>query len=236
MKVLLIEDSTEIVDIVAITLKLRWPEVTLVSSFLGKEGVKLVKKELPDIVVLDLGLPDMDGFQVLRSIREFSDVPLVILTVRGDEMDKIRGLELGADDYIVKPFSPAELLARLKALLRRSQVSKTSAGTDDKLPDKLPTLFIKGRLRIDLTSQEVSIDDKLLKLGPREYDLLYCLVTNEGEVVSNQMLLEKVFPENKDDIRLLEVYMKKLREKLKVNPDDPEIILNEGGMGYKFVR
>lgn len=232
MKVLLIEDSTEIVDIVAITLKLRWPEVTLVSSFLGKEGVKLVKKELPDIVVLDLGLPDMDGFQVLRSIREFSDVPLVILTVRGDEMDKIRGLELGADDYIVKPFSPAELLARLKALLRRSQVSKTSAKADD----KLPTLFIKGRLRIDLTSQEVSIDDKLLKLGPREYDLLYCLVTNEGEVVSNQMLLEKVFPENKDDIRLLEVYMKKLREKLKVNPDDPEIILNEGGMGYKFVR
>ncbi|MFC2022190.1 response regulator [Chloroflexota bacterium] len=231
MKVLLIEDSTEIIDIVAVTLKLRWPEVTLVSISLGKEGVGLVKKELPDIVALDLGLPDIDGFQVLRSIREFSDVPVVILTVRGDETDKIRGLELGADDYIVKPFSPGELLARLRALLRRSQMPKTSAGVDD----KLPTLSIKGKLRIDFTSQEVSVGDKLVKLGPREYDLLYLLVTNEGKVVSNQTLLERVFPENKDDVRFLEVYMKKLREKLEVNPDNPEIILNEGGMGYKFV-
>ena len=232
MKVLLIEDNTEIIDIVSITLKLRWPEVALVSSFLGKEGIELVKKDLPDIVVLDLGLPDIDGFQVLQSIREFSDVPVVILSVRGEETDKIRGLELGADDYIVKPFSAGELLARLRALLRRSQMPETSAGVDSKL--SVPS--IKGKLRIDFASQEVSVGDKLLTLSPREYDLLYCLVTNEGEVVSNQTLLEMVFPENKDDVRFLEVYMNKLRDKLEVNPDNPEIILNEGGMGYKFVR
>jgi len=232
MKVLIIEDDPEIIDIVSVTLKLRWPEVTLVSSFLGKEGIELVKKELPDIIVLDLGLPDIDGFQVLYSIREFSDVPVVILTVRGEETDKIRGLELGADDYVVKPFSPGELLARLRALLRRSQMSKTSAGIDD----KLSTPSIKGKLRIDFASQQVSIGDKLLRLGPREYNLLYYLVINEGKVVSNQTLLERVFPENKDDVRFLEVYMKKLMEKLEVNPDNPEIILKEGGTGYKFVR
>ena len=232
MKVLLIEDSTEIIDIMSVTLKLRWPEVTLVSSFLGKEGIELVKKELPDIIVLDLGLPDIDGFQVLRSIREFSDVPVVILTVRGEEMDKIRGLELGADDYVIKPFSPGELLARLRALLRRSQMPKTSAGVDD----KLSTLSIKGKLRIDFASQEVSVGDKLLKLSPREYELLYLLVTNEGKVVSSQELLKRVFPENKDNVIFLEVYIKKLREKLEVNPDNPEVILNEGRTGYKFVR
>ncbi|MFC2072047.1 response regulator transcription factor [Chloroflexota bacterium] len=232
MKVLLIEDNTEIIEIVAVTLQLRWPEVTLVSSFLGKEGVELAKKELPNIIVLDLGLPDIDGFQVLHSIREFSNAPVVILTVRGEETDKIRALEMGADDYIVKPFSPGELLARLKALLRRSQTPETSAEVDD----KLSTPSIKGKLRIDFTSQEVSIGDKLLMLGPREYDLLHCLVTNEGKVVSNQTLLERVFPENKDDARFLEVYMKKLREKLELNPDNPEIILNEGGIGYKFIR
>ncbi|MFC2036134.1 response regulator transcription factor [Chloroflexota bacterium] len=231
MKVLLIEDSTEIVDIVAATLKLRWPEVEFISGLLGKEGLDLVKKELPDIVVLDLGLPDLDGFQVLRSIREFTDLPVVILTVRGEETDKIQGLELGADDYMTKPFSPGEFLARLRALLRRSQITKTTASDDGKLPSP----STRGKLRIDFTSQEVSVDDKFLKLSPREYDLLYLLATNEGKVVPNQTLLERVFPENKDNIKFLEVYIKKLREKLEMNPDSPETIINEGRTGYKLV-
>lgn len=231
MKVLLIEDSTEIVDVVAVTLKLRWPEIELVSSSLGKPGVELVKQERPDIVLLDLGLPDTDGFQVLRSIREFSNVPVVILTVREEEIDKIRGLELGADDYITKPFSPGELLARLRALLRRYQTTETSTRTDG----KPATPSIKGGLRIDTTSQQVSIGDRLLKLGPREYELLYHLVANEGKVVSNETLLEKVFPENKDDIRFIDIYMKKLMEELEINPDKPDIILKEEH-GYRFVR
>ncbi|MFC2056512.1 response regulator transcription factor [Chloroflexota bacterium] len=232
MKVLMVEDNPEIIEIVAQMLELRWPEVNLMSTALGEEGVRLTKKEHPDVVILDLGLPDIDGFQVLRQIRGFSDVPLLILTVRGEEEDKIRGLGEGADDYIVKPFSPNELLARLKALVRRSQMPKTSTGVNG----KPPILSIKSKLRIDFTSQQVNIGDKLLKLGPREYDLLYLLVTNEGKVISNQALLEKVFPENKDDydVRILEVYMKSLRGKVEMSPDNPEIILNEGD-GYKFV-
>jgi len=232
MKVLLIEDNSEIVDIVTITLQLRWAEVTLISTFLGNEGVELAKTEQPDLIMLDLGLPDIDGFQVLRQIRDFSDVPVVILTVRGEEMDKIKGLELGADDYIIKPFSPGELLARMKALLRRSSMSKTTGNVEGK--SSVPS--IKGKLRIDFTSGEVSIGDRLLKLGPREYELLHLLVTNEGTVLSKQALLKKVFPEHEGDTRFVDVYINKLREKLGENPKKPQMILNEGETGYKFVR
>ncbi len=232
MKVLLIEDNSEIVDIVTITLQLRWAEVTLISTFLGKEGVELARTEQPDLIMLDLGLPDIDGFQVLRQIRDFSDVPVVILTVRGEEMDKIKGLELGADDYIIKPFSPGELLARMKALLRRSSMSKATGNGDGK--SSVPS--IKGQLRIDFTSGEVSIGDRLLKLGPREYELLHLLVTNEGEVLSKQALLKKVFPEQEGDTRFVDVYINKLREKLGENPENPQMILKEGETGYKFVR
>lgn len=232
MKVLLIEDNSEIVDVVTITLQLRWAEVTLISTFLGNEGVELARTEQPDLIMLDLGLPDIDGFQVLRQIRDFSDVPVVILTVRGEEMDKIKGLELGADDYITKPFSPGELLARMKALLRRSSMSKTTGNGDGK--PSVPS--IKGKLRIDFTSGEVSIGDRLLKLGPREYELLHLLVTNEGAVLSKQALLKKVFPEQEDDTRFVDVYINKLREKLEENPENPQMILKEGETGYKFVR
>ena len=232
MKVLLIEDNSEIVDIVTITLQLRWAEVTLISTFLGNEGVELARTEQPDLIMLDLGLPDIDGFQVLSKIRAFSDVPVVILTVRGEEMDKIKGLELGADDYITKPFSPGELLARMKALLRRSSMSKTTRNVDDK--SSVPS--IKGKLRIDFTSGEVSIGDRLLKLGPREYELLHLLVTNEGAVLSKQTLLKKVFPEQAGDTRFVDVYINKLREKLEEKPGEPQMILKEGETGYKFVR
>lgn len=232
MKVLLIEDSSEIVDVVTITLQLRWAEVTLISTFLGNEGVRLAKTEHPDLIMLDLGLPDIDGFQVLRQIRDFSDVPVVILTVRGEEMDKIKGLELGADDYITKPFSPGELLARMKALLRRSSMSKATSNVDDK--SSVPS--IRGKLRIDFTSGEVSIGDRPLKLGPREFELLRLLMTNEGALLSKQALLKEVFPEQQDDTRFVDVYINKLREKLEEDPKKPQMILNEGETGYKFVQ
>ncbi len=232
MKVLLIEDNSEIVDVVTITLQLRWAKVTLISTFLGNEGVELARTEQPDLIMLDLGLPDIDGFQVLSQIRNFSDVPVAILTVRGEEMDKIKGLELGADDYIIKPFSPGELLARMKALLRRSSMSKTTGNVDGK--SSVPS--IKGKLRIDFTSGEVSIGDRLLKLGPREYELLHLLMTNEGALFSKQALLKEIFPEQQNDTRFVDVYINKLREKLGENPDDPQMILKEGETGYKFVR
>jgi two-component system KDP operon response regulator KdpE len=228
MKVLLIEDNLGIKDIVAITLELKWSDADLIHSHLGKNGVELARTELPDIIILDLGLPDITGFEVLRHVRKFSDVPVIILTARGEEKNKLEGLDLGADDYIVKPFSSNELIARMKALLRRSQMTEKT----DKIIDRAHT---RDKLRIDFSTEEVRIGGKLLKLSPREFELLSLLVTDEGKVLSNQVLLEKVFPEQKDDIRFLKVYMNRLSEKLGDNPDNPTIILNEGGQGYKFI-
>jgi len=229
MKVLVIEDNNEIIDIVAQILALRWPEANLISTTLGEIGVELSQKELPDIVILDLGLPDVNGFQVLREIRSFSDVPVVILTVRGDEVDKIKGLELGADDYIVKPFSPGEFLARIKAALRRSHMPNITAKVAGKP-------FIRGNLRIDFQSQEVSVGGKLMKLSPSEYDLLYVLVTNEGQVMSKETLLEKVWgPDHVADTDHIEVYIRSLNEILKKKPGHPLMTLDEGETGYKLV-
>ena len=228
MKILLIEDDPEIIESVAMLLQLRWPEASLLSTFYGNKGVELAQKELPDLIILDLGLPDMGGFQVLRQIRGFSDVPLVILTVVGDEMNKVKGLELGADDYIVKPFSTGEFLARVKAVTRRTQIPETTGKVGEKP-------IIRERLRIDLASQEVSVDDKLLKLAPGEYDLLYHLVVNEGIVLSNEVLLDKLgWPETTSNIGYLRLLIKKLKEKLEKEAGNPTMIFDEGGTGYKF--
>ncbi|MFH1032117.1 MAG: response regulator transcription factor [Chloroflexota bacterium] len=227
MKVLSVEDSTEIIESVAQTIELRWPEASLLSTTFGQTGVELAQKEHPDVVILDLGLPDIDGFQVLRQIRRFSDVPVVILTVRGEEMDKIRGLELGADDYMVKPFSPGEFLARVKAVIRRKQMPP--AATE---PAQKP--FIRGALRIDFRSREISIGNKLMKVSPREYDLLSELVTNEGKVLSKQRLLEKIWgPDRREDFSFLEAYINRLKEMLQKEPGHPMMILNEDE-GYKL--
>ncbi len=229
MKVLVVEDSTDIIETVALTLELRWPEANLISTSYGEKGIELVKKQLPDVIILDLGLPDMDGFEVLRQIRGFSDVPLIILTGRGDEGAKIKGLEMGADDYIVKPFSAGEFLARVKTALRHSQkpAKRAKAG-------KKP--FIKGSLRIDFASREVSVDDKLISLTRGEYDLLYQLVTNEGKVLSSQMLLDKVWgPDHTADTEHVKVYIEGLRKSLKEPYGNPKMILNVGDTDYKFV-
>ncbi len=228
MKLIIIEDSTEIVDIVAQTINLRWPEASLLSTFLGQTGIELVEKEHPDLVILDLGLPDLSGFEVLRQIRRFSDVPVVILTVRGDEVDKIRGLELGADDYIVKPFSTGEFLARLKAALRRRQTAEATTGATEKP-------FIRGTLRIDFHTREVAVGNKSIKLSPSEYELLYELVMNEGRALSKQMLLEKVWgPSQTGNTEYVDVYIKRLKETLEKEPGHPIRILDEGGKGYKL--
>ncbi len=229
MQFLIIEDSNEIIDMVAQILALRWPEASLISTTLGMRGVELAEKELPDLIILDLGLPDVDGFQVLRKIRGFSDVPVVILTVRGDETDKVRGLELGADDYIVKPFSTGEFLARLKAALRRSPKPEAATRVTEKP-------FIRGNLRIDFQSREISFGGKLIKLSPSEYDLLHILVTNEGLVMSKQTLLEKVWgPEHVAETQYVDVYINCLKEILRKEGGQALRILNEGEIGYKLV-
>lgn len=229
MKVLVVEDSTDIIETVALTLELRWPEANLISTSYGEKGIELVKKQLPDVIILDLGLPDMDGFEVLRQIRGFSDVPLIILTGRGDEGAKIKGLEMGADDYIVKPFSAGEFLARVKAALRHSKTPAKKAKVGKKH-------FMRGSLRIDFASREVSVDDKPIRLTRGEYDLLYQLVTNEGKVLSSQVLLDKVWgPEHTADTEYVKVYIGSLRKSLGEAPGNPMMILKVGDTGYKFV-
>lgn len=229
LKILVIEDTNEIIEIVNQIIELRWPEASLLSTSLGHTGVELVKKESPDIVLLDLGLPDIDGFQVLRQIRSFSDVPIIILTVIKDEINMIRGLELGADDYIVKPFSPGEFLARIKSAMRRRQPSETTGQAVTDRP------FIRGTFRIDFSSREVSIGGRLIKLSPKHYDLLYQMVTHEGQVLSRQVLQEKVWGADQvDGARYVEVYMKTLKETLGKTPGHPVSIFEEDD-GYKLV-
>ncbi len=229
MKILLVEDRPEIIESVTLTLELRWPEANLISTSQGAHGVELAREELPEVVILDIGLPDMDGLQVLRQIRGFSNVPVIMLTVKGDEIDKIKALELGADDYVVKPFSAGEFLARVKAALRRSQTPETKG----KIADRP---FIRGNLRIDFASHEVSVGEKLIELNRTEYDLLCELVRNEGTVVSSQALLDQVWgPEHKTDTEYLKVCIKNLNEKLGKEPGNPTTIIDEGGKGYKFL-
>lgn len=226
MKVLIIEDSPEIVEAVSMCFELRWPGVAVVSTAEGSEGVDLVETESPDVVILDLDLPDINGFDVLRQIRSFSHVPIIILTVRGEETDKVKGLELGADDYIVKPFSYLELLSRVKAVLRRSHMPQLRG-------DEKP--FVGGRLVIDFATREITLDKKPVKLTPTEYNLLYHLVHNEGRVLSQQVLLEKVVMSEYVDASYLKKYIQYLRRKLEDTPSDPKMILTERGIGYKFV-
>jgi two-component system KDP operon response regulator KdpE len=190
----------------------------------GSEGIEEVENESPDIVLLDLGLPDIDGFDVLHRIRLFSTVPIIIITAREQEMDRVRGLEVGADDYIAKPFSYLELLARVNAVLRRS--------TGAELAPSKP--FVSGKLSIDFSSQEVYLGGKAVKLTSTEYRLLCYLANNARRTVSQRTLLQKVWgPEYVDTPEHLKVHIHNLRHKLGDNP--PRLIITEPGRGYKFV-
>lgn len=227
MKILIIEDNHRVIELVARTLKAMWVEVDLLSTVYGEEGIELARKESPEIVILDLMLDDMDGFEVLRQIRLFSDVLVIILTARGDDDNKIRGLQEGADDYIVKPFSTSELVARMKSLVRRKDITEATAKVAEKP--------FARRLSIDFANQVIRISGNLLKMGPSAYELFHLMVTNEGAGLSKQELLKQVFPEHKNDTSIVDVFINKLREKLEEDPRNPKIIINDGTTGYKFV-
>jgi len=228
MKVVIIEDNPEIIEAVSLCFDLRWPDVEVASANEGIIGVALIERESPDIVILDIGLPDIDGFEVCRRIRLFSDVPIVILTVKDQEFDKVKGLELGADDYITKPFSHVELLARVKAVLRRSTMPELEK-------DKEPLTI--GKLWIDFAAREVRVDGKEVKLTPTEYNLLHLLARNTGRVMPHRVLLEKVWGSDYGDATdYLKVYVQRLRVKLDDDPQDPKLILSERGVGYKLAK
>ncbi len=229
MKILVVEDSLEIIDAVSHTIELRWPDASFISTTMGETGIAMARREQPDVVILDLGLPDITGFQVLHEIRSFSDVPLILLSVRGDEIDKIKGLEMGADDYIVKPFSPGELLARIGTVLRRRQISRQRFYSDEKT-------FIRGQLRVDFVSREVSIGDRPLKLSPSQYEILHQLIASENKTVSRQELLEKLEdPAQKTNLEYFNYCIQKLKETLESELGHLVIIVEDDGNSYKFV-
>jgi len=228
MKVLVVEDDPGIIEVVSLCFQLRWSGTTVISAANGRRGVELVETESPDVVILDIGLPDMDGYQVLREVRRFSDVPVLMLTVRGEDTDVAKGLELGADDYITKPFSHIELIARVQAVLRRAQ---GIAVTDDERP------FSAGKLSVDFSRNEVLISGESVKLTSTERKLLYYLIRNEGRILSHESLLTKVWGDTYVDARdLLRVHIQHLRQKLEDSADTPSIIVTEHGIGYKFIR
>jgi len=225
MKVLIIEDDPEIVEVITLAFEIRWPEVSPVATHLGGHGVELVESESPDVVILDLGLPDMSGFDVLKQIRLFSDVPILILTVRGDETDVVRGLEWGADDYMTKPFRQLELLSRIRVLTRRATAS-----------DREPEL-VCGELRFDPTTRQLFRGEEEIRLTRTEGSILHHLMRNAGQVMTYSSLAEAVWGEDYTDaVEGLRVYIRRLREKIETEPSDPQLILTRGGTGYMLTK
>ena len=223
MKVLLIEDDKSIINAISVAFEFRWPDVQVVSAMSGKEGIDLVKRESPDVVILDLNLPDISGFEVLKGFRTFSSVPTIILTVRFDDADVLKGLESGADDYIVKPFNYLTLLARVKAVLRRTE----------REPFKGNAIAMSSRLNIDFLNQKVRVDNRPVKLTPIEYQLLILLVKNKDKVVTYQQIMQEIWGKSLwGDTENVRIYIRRLRQKLQDLP--PEMILNQHGSGYVF--
>jgi two-component system KDP operon response regulator KdpE len=223
MKVLVIEDEPDVRAVVAGALRLTNPDVQLIEAGDGDEGLRLIRENAPDIVVLDLALPTRDGFSVLEELRRESSLPVIVLTARGMENDKIRGLELGADDYMVKPFSPRELVARINTVLRRTALPAQSRGAID-----------AGGIRIDLAGRRVFRGDDEIRLTPTEFNLLVELASRPGEAVSHETLLQEVWgPEYRNEGHYLKVYIGRLRDKLE-SPSAPPLIETVRGIGYRF--
>ena len=227
MRILVVDDEPDVVESVRLGFTLQWREVEVLGAGTGEAALDIVERQAPDIVLLDVGLPDKDGFAVLRELRAFSDVPVVMLTARDDAMDKVKGLELGADDYVTKPFNHLELMARVKAVLRR---------LDMPAPASRAPSFRSGDLEVDFAKQEVRLRGERVELTPTEYKLLYHLVRNAGHVLQHGTLLAKVWGrEYVDEVDYIRVYIRRLREKLGDDPEHPRYIQTERRLGYRFL-
>jgi len=222
-RVLVIDDEPEITRAVRLTITLQEPSWEVVEAHSGRDGLARLGEADFDLVLLDLMMPDMSGYEVLEEIRSFSDVPVIILTVRDDELDKVRGLELGADDYIVKPFGHLELMARIRSLFRR--VEGTAQAYEKP--------FVSGDLRIDFNTHKVTLRGKPVRLTRTEYRLLEALARNAGRVVPTGTLMAKIWgPMAEDNPEYLKVYIHRLRSKLGDDPRSPTYLHTERGVGY----
>jgi two-component system KDP operon response regulator KdpE len=222
--ILVVDDERRMVRF--IRLNLEQDGYRVISAYNGTEALEQVRTKLPSLVLLDVMMPDIDGFEVLRKIREASNVPVIMLTAKGEEDDRIRGLELGADDYVTKPFSPRELVSRVKAVLRRTEA----------FDDSTNVIEIDDWLKLDFNRREIWVGGEIVQLRPTEYRLLYHLVQNAGWVVTHDQLLTKVWGyEYQDEPHYVRLYINYLRKKIEKDPSNPEYILTERGVGYRFV-
>ena len=226
MKVLIVDDEPDVRALVRSALSYARQDMTAVEAADGDEALAMIHSERPDLVVLDLALPKRDGFAVLEQVREKSDLPIIVLTARGLEEEKIKGLRLGADDYLTKPFSPRELVARIESVLRRSAPRAPRSGT-----------ITTHDLAIDLTARRVLRAGKDIHFTPTEFNLLAELATHPGEALTHDALLTRVWgPEYRYETQYLKVYVGRLRDKIEPAPDEPTLIQTVRGVGYRFAR
>jgi two-component system KDP operon response regulator KdpE len=223
--ILVVDDEPRMVNFMRMNLELEGARVSTAAN--GHEALDRARDDMPDVVLLDIMMPEMDGFEALRRLRQFSSAPVLILTAKDEEDDRVRGLELGADDYIGKPFSHRELVSRIRAVLRRHYT----------IPPVPQTLVkIDDRFSIDFARREVLVGGQRVNLRPTEYRLLYHLVQNAGYVQTHEMLLTKVWgPEYREESHYLRLYITYLRQKIEEDPAHPKYILTERGVGYRFV-
>lgn len=224
-RILVVDDEERIVRM--IRLNLEHDGFTVIEANNGMQAINQIREKLPNLVILDVMMPGIDGYETLSLIRETSQVPVIMLTAKSEEEDRIYGLELGADDYITKPFSPRELVSRIKAVLRR---------TENRSPDEEDVIRVDDRLTLDFGKREIWLDGELVKLRPTEYRLLYHLVKNAGWVMTYDQILAKVWGyEYRDETHYVRLYVNYLRQKLEKDPANPTYILTERGVGYRFV-
>jgi DNA-binding response OmpR family regulator len=224
-RILVVDDEPRMIDFIRLNLEHDGFEVSQAES--GLIALEQLRDQLPDLILLDIMMPDLNGFETLKLIREISTVPVIMLTAKGEEEDRVRGLELGADDYVTKPFSPRELVSRVRAVLRRTEMPSTPVHE---------LIEVDDRLKIDFDRREIWVEDELVKLRPTEYRLLYHLVQNAGWVVPHEQLLAKVWGyEYRDETHYLRLYINYLRQKLERDPSNPEYIQTERGVGYRFI-
>ena len=224
-KVLVVDDEKLIVKGIRFSLEQDGMEVDC--AYDGEEALNKAKSNSYDMILLDIMLPKMDGFEVCQAIREFSDMPIVMLTAKGDDMDKILGLEYGADDYITKPFNILEVKARIKAIMRRTSPARQQAAQ--------ASVIEKGDLKLDCESRRLFINGTEINLTTREFELLEIMVKNENKVYSRENLLNLVWgKEYPGDVRTVDVHVRRLREKIETNPSEPKYVHTKWGVGYYF--
>ncbi len=221
--VLVVDDESRMVEFIAMNLELEGFRVVRAAN--GSEALERASREHPDLVLLDIMMPEMDGFETLEGLRETSSVPVIFLTAKNEEVDRIKGLDLGADDYITKPFSPRELVSRIRAVLRRTEPAAVTTSE----------IVVDNELRVNFDQRKVIVRGQEVRLRPTEYRLLYQLVTNAGKLLTHEVLLSRVWgAEYRDEDQYVRLYITYLRQKIEKDSKNPKYILSERGLGYRF--